>query len=53
MGAGGFVVLVFRDVDDQLAFVVSYVGSTFGYLGLGVTAVFSSSSVNHGFMFIV
>jgi len=45
--------LGFRDVDDQLAFVVSYIGSTFGYLGLCVAAVFSSSGVNHGFMFIV
>jgi hypothetical protein len=43
LGLGGFIVFVFRDVDDQLAFVVSNVGGALGDHGLGAAAVFSSS----------
>jgi len=53
LGAGGFFVFVFRDVDDQLAFVVSDIGCTLGDLGASVAAVFSSSCVNFCSLFIV
>ena len=43
LGLGGFIVFVLRDVDDQLAFVVSNVGGALGDHGLGAAAVFSSS----------
>jgi hypothetical protein len=43
LGLWGFIVFVFRDVDDQLAFVVSNVGGALGDHGLGAAAVFSSS----------
>lgn len=43
LGLRGFIVFVFRDVDDQLAFVVSNVGGALGDHGLGAAAVFSSS----------
>jgi len=53
LGEGGFFVFVFRDVDDQLAFVVSDIGCTLGDLGASVAAVFSSSCVNFCSFFIV
>jgi len=53
LGAGGFFVFGFRDVDHELVVVVADVGGAFGNLGPSLTAVFSSSSVNYFSVFIV